>query len=129
MLSFKQVPGTKVVVGAGKPVETRRLLVCCPLLALLFGDLRADERQKVQPQKMQLELLRALCTTVTASSDAQRLVGALLEGFGSAGELLAAAAVAVEVEVNKSVITLPFSSLCFVPSFPTRPCSTNRTWC
>ena len=125
MLSFKQVPGTKVVVGAGKPVETRRLLVCCPLLALLFGDLRADERQKVQPQKMQLELLRTLLKTC-GSSEAQRLVGALLEGFGSAGELLAAAVVAVEVEVNKSVILYIF---CFVPSFPTRPCSTNRTWC
>ena len=106
MLSFTQVPGPKVVVGAGKPVETRRLLVCCPLLALLFGELRADERQ-VQPQKMQLELLRTLLKTC-GSSEAQRLVGALLEGFGSAGELLAAAAVAVEVEVNKSVILYIF---------------------
>ena len=65
------------------------------VLKLLFEP--ADEQEEQQGK--QLEGLRALIKTC-GSSESQQVVGALLEGFGSAGELLAVADVAVEVEVS-----------------------------
>lgn len=67
------------------------------VLSLVFSDGREDEQ--ICSDQKQLEVLRALFKACS-SSDSTRVVGALLEGFGSTGELLVCSAAAIECEVR-----------------------------